>query len=185
MSAAASPTTPPAPPTGAHPLRRVRVVKVVVNAGVGESGEPRAKAERVLKMITSQKPAATRSRETNRDFGIRLGQEIGCKVTLRGAKAMEFIDRAFQARDRQLDPLSIDRAGNVSFGIPDYTDFPTMKYDPEIGVVGLDVCVELGRAGWRLRDRRVHAHALPKSIRVSRDEARAFLSEKFHIAWLE
>ena len=140
-----------APPAAAsaerNPWREVRVIKVVVNSGVGESGDPRTKAEKVLQMITHQKPVATRALSTNRDFGIRQGQEIGAKVTLRGAAAVEFLDRAFEARDRQLDPLSIDRNGNVSFGIADYTDFTGMKYDPEIGIRGMDICVELGRAG--------------------------------------
>ena len=176
----------PAPPTSAPPSHgEIRVVKVVVHSGVGESGEPRAKAERVLQMITHQKPTATRARSTNRDFGIRAGQEIGAKVTLRGAKAAEFLDRAFDARDRQLDPISIDRAGNVSFGIADYTDFAGMKYDPEIGIHGMDICVELGRKGWRVRERRIASRPLPRHVRVSRDEAQAFLKERFRLTYLE
>ncbi|MGA7923272.1 MAG: 50S ribosomal protein L5, partial [Thermoplasmata archaeon] len=107
------------------------------------------------------------------------------KVTLRGPKAKQFLDRAFEARDRQLDPLSIDRAGNLSFGIADYTDFTGMKYDPQIGIVGMDVCVELGRAGYRVRDRRVGSRAIPRSVRVTRDETRAFLAETFHVTYLE
>jgi large subunit ribosomal protein L5 len=179
--AAASP--PIAPP--ANPWRRVRVMKVVVNSGVGESGEPLQKARKVLEMITHQKPVGTRSRTTNRDFGIREGQEIGAKVTLRGPAAREFLGRAFDARDRQLDPESIDRNGNVSFGIPDYTDFPGMKYDPAIGIHGFDISVELGRAGARIRDRRVRRRALPRPMRVARDEARTFLAAEFKLTWLE
>ena len=170
---------------GANRLRDVRIIKVVINAGVGESGEPRMKAEKVLQMVTRQKPVATRSATTNREFGIRAGQEIGAKVTLRGALALEFLDRAFDARDRQLDPDSIDRTGNVSFGVADYTDFAGMKYDPEIGIHGFDVCVELGRAGWRIRERRLRTTALPKHLRVTRDEARAFLQATFKLTYLE
>jgi large subunit ribosomal protein L5 len=163
----------------------VRVLKIVVNAGVGESGEPRTKAERVLQMVTRQKPVATRSKSTNRDFGIREGQEIGCKVTLRGAAATEFLNRALDARDRQLDPASIDRRGSFSFGISDYTDFAGMKYDPEIGVRGMDIAVELGRAGWRVRERALRSHALPKSVRLTREEARQFLLDQFKVTFLE
>ena len=112
-----------------NPHRAVRVIKVVVNAGVGESGEPRTKAERVLQMVTHQKPVPTRAHSTNRDFGIRQGQEIGAKVTLRGDAALDFLRRAFDARDRQFDVDSIDRNGNFSFGIADYTDFSGLKYD--------------------------------------------------------
>ncbi|MCI4373869.1 MAG: 50S ribosomal protein L5, partial [Thermoplasmata archaeon] len=137
----ASPTTVPTPAAGTpaiNPYRAVRVIKVVVNSGVGESGEARTKAERVLQMLTRQKPIATRAHSTNRDFGIREGQEIGAKVTLRGTSAVEFLQRAFEARDRQLDGDSIDRSGNFSFGVADYTDFSGMKYDPKIGIQGMD-----------------------------------------------
>lgn len=185
MSAPAAAGAPPAPGAKENPMRAVRVLKIVVNAGVGESGEPRTKAERVLQMVTHQKPVATRARSTNRDFGIREGQEIGAKVTLRGAVARDFLDRALDARDRQLDPDSVDRAGNVSFGVADYTDFAGMKYDPEIGIRGFDVCLTIGRAGFRVRTRSLAARPLPKSERVTPDETRRFLAEKFRVTFLE
>ncbi|MCI4350629.1 MAG: 50S ribosomal protein L5 [Thermoplasmata archaeon] len=186
MSAAAVPPVPPtAPPAAVNPYGALKVVKVVVNAGVGESGDPRSKAEKVLQMITHQKPIATRSHSTNRDFGIRQGQEIGAKVTLRGAAAVEFLGRAFEARDRQLDPDSVDRNGNFAFGIGDYTDFPGMKYDPAIGIHGMDICVEVGRAGWRVRERLVRARPLPRYVRATPDETRAFLAAAFKVTFLE
>ena len=174
-----------APPSPANPHRALRVIKVVVNAGVGESGEARTKAERVLQMVTHQKPVPTRSHSTNRDFGIRKGQEIGAKVTLRGTVANDFLARAFEARDRQLDGASIDRNGNFSFGVADYTDFAGMKYDPAIGIHGMDVAVEVGRAGYRIRDRRLSSRPLPRSLRSTREETRAFLSTTFQVNVLE
>ena len=172
------------PPVG-NPHRAIRVIKVVVNAGVGESGENRTKAERVLSMVTHQKPIATRAHSTNRDFGIRQGQEIGAKVTLRGATAVEFLGRAFEARDRQLDVDSIDQNGNFSFGIADYTDFTGMKYDPQIGIHGMDVAVEVGRSGFRVRQRRLKSQPIPRSIRSTATETRAFLESVFHVTVLE
>jgi large subunit ribosomal protein L5 len=184
MSAPAS-SAPAAPASPPNPWRAVRLLKVVVNTGVGESGEPRTKAEKVLQMITHQKPVATRSRATNRDFGIREGQEIGAKVTLRGTVARDFLDRALEARDRQLDPDSIDRAGNVSFGIADYTDFSGMKYDPEIGIRGMDICVVVGRAGFRVRARRVRSRPIPRSQRIAPEETKQFLVDQFKVAFME
>ena len=175
----------PAPPAAANPYRAIRVIKVVVNAGVGESGEPRTKAAKVLEMVTHQKPISTRSHSTNRDFGIRKGQEIGAKVTLRGAPAIDFLSRAFEARDKQLDVDSIDRNGNFSFGIADYTDFSGMKYDPQIGIHGMDVAVEVGRAGFRVRQRRIQYRPLPKTLRSTPDETRAFLVRQFGVTLLE
>jgi large subunit ribosomal protein L5 len=176
---------PPAPASTGNPHRSLRVVKVVVNAGVGQSGDARTKAERVLQMVTHQKPVATRSHSTNRDFGIREGQEIGAKVTLRGEVAVDFLRRAFEARDRQLDADSIDRNGNFSFGIADYTDFTGMKYDPAIGIHGMDVAVELARLGVRLRERRVQPRPLPRALRSTRDETRQFLTGVFGVTLLD
>lgn len=181
---AALPSAPAASET-ANPLRTVRVIKVVVNAGVGESGEARTKAARVLQMVTHQKPVATRARSTNRDFGIRKGQEIGAKVTLRGSPALDFLTRAFDARDKQLDTDSIDRNGNFSFGIADYTDFSGMKYDPQIGIHGMDVAVELGRAGYRIRQRRVRPRPLPRVLRSTPDDTRQYLVKAFGVTILE
>ena len=185
MSAPAVAVPPVAAKTSVAPGRAARVIKIVVNAGVGASGEPRTRAEKVLQMITHQKPVATRATSTNRDFGIRAGQEIGAKVTLRGAAAIDFLDRALDARDRQLDPESIDRSGNVTFGIADYTDFAGMKYDPQIGIRGMDVCVELGRLGWRVRERRIEPRPIPRRLRLTREESRAFLTEKFRVQFRE
>jgi large subunit ribosomal protein L5 len=186
MSAAPpSASAPAAKSPGENLHRAIRVIKVVVNAGVGESGENRTKAEKVLQMVTHQKPVPTRSHSTNRDFGIRKGQEIGAKVTLRGALASDFLARAFEARDRQLDIDSIDRSGNFSFGIADYTDFTGMKYDPQIGIHGMDVAVEVGRAGYRVRNRRVRSRPIPPSIRATPPETRAFLEAQFHVTFLE
>jgi large subunit ribosomal protein L5 len=186
MSAPTATATPPSPsPPTENRWRQLRVVKIVVNVGVGESGDRRAKAERVLTMLTKQKPVATRSHATNRDFGIRVGQEIGAKVTLRREAATDFLRRALEARDNQIDPDSIDADGNFSFGIRDYTDFTGMKYDPAIGIFGLDVSVEMGRAGWRVRDRRTQPSALPPQIRVSLEETRKFLVDRFAVTFLE
>jgi large subunit ribosomal protein L5 len=186
MSASPSPPAKSdAPAPAVNPLRALRVLKVVVNAGVGESGEPRNKAERVLKMITGQKPISTRSHATNRDWGLRQGQEIGAKVTLRGAAALEFLNRALDARDRQIDPDSIDRRGNLSFGIADYTDFAGMKYDPAIGIHGMDVCVEIGRAGWRIRERTRAGRPLGRKVNISKDECRQFLESELRVKFLE
>ncbi len=182
------PAAPPAaslPASNENPLRKLKIIKVVVNAGVGESGEARTKAERVLEMVTHQKPVATRAHSTNRDFGIRQGQEIGAKTTLRGPEAVAFLEQAFEARDRQLDPNSIDRFGNFSFGIADYTDFTGMKYDPQIGIHGMDIAVEIGRSGWRVRDRRTRSAPIPRRLRSTRDETRRFLEERFKVTFVE
>ncbi len=166
-------------------MRALRVQKIVVNIGVGEAGERRTKAEKVLSMITKQKPVATRAKSTNRDLGIREGQELGTKVTLRGETAIDFLKRALATRESRMDSLSIDKMGNLAFGVPDYTDFPGMKYDPQIGIYGMDVCVEIGRAGWRVRHRTRAARSLGKHNRPSPAETRRFLTEVFGVVFVD
>ncbi|TFG57211.1 MAG: 50S ribosomal protein L5 [Methanomassiliicoccus sp.] len=162
-------------------MRKPRIEKVAVNIGVGESGERLVKAQKVLEMVTTQKSKQTFSKVTNRDFGIREGQPIGCIVTLRGEKAMDFLKRAFTIRENRIASYSFDQEGNLSFGIPDYTDFSGLKYDPEIGIFGMDVSVSIQRPGKRIARRRVMRRKVPKNHRMTRAEAMNFMKEIFNI----
>jgi large subunit ribosomal protein L5 len=110
---------------------------------------------------------------------------LGCKVTLRGENAEEFLNKALDIRERRIPMYSFDREGNMSFGIPDYTDFPGMKYDPEIGIFGMDVSVVLRRAGNRVTQRATLRRRLPRGHRMDRGEAVQFMREKFSIEVVE
>jgi large subunit ribosomal protein L5 len=162
-------------------MREIRLEKAVINIGVGDAGERLLKAEKVLKMVTGEKPVRTVAKTTNRDLGIRKGMQIGCKVTLRGKVAEEFVKKAFWIRENRIADYSFDPEGNFSFGIQDYTDFPGMKYDPEIGIFGLDVTTAIGRPGRRVQKRRMMRTKLPKYHRVSRKEGMEFVKSKFGV----
>ncbi|MEM0342992.1 MAG: 50S ribosomal protein L5 [Thermoplasmata archaeon] len=162
-------------------MREIRLEKAVVNIGVGDAGERLLKAEKVLQMVTGRKPVRTVARTTNRDLGIRRGMQIGCKVTLRGKEAEEFVRKALWIRENRIASYSFDPEGNFSFGITDYTDFPGMKYDPEIGIFGMDVCVSLARPGKRVQNRRIMRRRLPKHHRITRKEGHEFVKSKFGV----
>jgi large subunit ribosomal protein L5 len=162
-------------------MRQPRIEKVVVNMGVGEAGERLVKAQKVIEMVTGQKSKQTFSKVTNRDFGIREGMPIGCVVTLRGEKAEEFLKRAFAIRENRIASYSFDREGNLSFGVPDYTDFSGMKYDPEIGIFGMDISVSIQRPGKRVARRRIMRRSIPHSHRMTRPEAMEFIKQKFNV----
>ena len=162
-------------------MRDLHVEKVVVNIGVGEAGERLVKAEKVLEMVTGQKPVETTSKTINRDLGLRVGMPLGCKVTLRGEAAEEFVRKALPIREMRVPEYSFDKEGNMSFGISDYTDFEGMKYDPEIGIFGMDISVVLRRPGNRITQRALLRRRIPKSHRVTREEAIAFMKEKFEV----
>ena len=162
-------------------MRQLHVEKVVVNIGVGEAGERLVKAEKVLEMVTGHKPVETISKTVNRDLGIRVGMPLGCKVTLRGEDAEEFVKRALVIREMRVPEYSFDKEGNMSFGISDYTDFEGMKYDPEIGIFGMDISVVLRRVGNRITQRALLKRRVPKKHRVDRDEAIQYMKDTFEV----
>lgn len=162
-------------------MRDVRIEKTVVNIGVGEAGERLIKAQKVLEMLTGQKPVETISKTTNKDLGIREGMPIGCKVTLRGEKAEDFLKRALWVKNNRLANYNFDPEGNFSFGVPDYTEFEEMKYDPEIGIFGMDVSVSLKRPGYRVTKRRRRTSKIPTRHRVTREEGIQFIRDRFEI----
>ena len=165
-----------------NPMRALRVEKVTVNIGVGEAGEKLVKAQKVLEMVTGQKSVQTISKTVNRDLGIRVGMPLGCKVTLRGEAVETFLVRALSIRENKIYSYSFDKEGNMSFGISDYTDFDGMKYDPEIGIFGMDVNVVIRRVGGcRVERRALLSRRIPKEHRVQRDEAIEFVKDKFKV----
>lgn len=164
-----------------NPMRALRVEKVTVNIGVGEAGEKLVKAQKVLEMVTNQKSVQTVSKTVNRDLGIRVGMPLGCKVTLRGEEAENFLRKALSIRENKVYVYSFDKEGNMSFGISDYTDFEGMKYDPEIGIFGMDINVVLRRPGNRITQRALLKRRVPKKHRVDRDEAIQYMKDKFEV----
>jgi len=166
-------------------MREIRIEKVVVNLGVGEAGEKLVKAQKVLEIVTKQKSVQTLSHQAVRDWGVRRNMPIGTRVTLRGDAADAFLKSALDIRNNRLPSYSFDPRGNFSFGIQDYTDFPGMKYDPEIGVFGMDVAVSLQRPGYRIARRTTQRRRIPRRHRVSREEGIQFMKDHFKVEVVE
>ncbi len=166
-------------------MRELRVRKAVINIGVGEAGERLLKAQKVLELLTNRTSIQTISKKTNKDLGIREGMPIGCKVTLRYGEAEELLKRAFWVKNNKLASYSFDQEGNFSFGIPDYTDFQDMKYDPDIGIFGMDISVTVERAGSRVAKRRRNQGRIGPNHRVGREESKEFIKEKFDVEIIE
>lgn len=170
----------PAPRRGDNnPMRRIVIDKIVVNIGVGQAGEQLIKGEKVLEMVTGRKPARTRSKTQNKELGIRVGMPIGTKVTLRGSGAGEFLRTALDIRSNKINWYSFDQEGNFSFGVQDYTGFPNQKYNPEIGIFGMDISVTLRRPGGRVARRRRAAGRIPRYHRITPDEAQEWLVKNY------
>lgn len=161
------------------------IEKVTVNIGVGEAGEQLRKAETVLKNICNQKPIQTLSKTTNKDLALRKKMPIGCKVTLRNKKAEEFLKQALKTRENKIADYSFDDQGNLSFGIPDHTLFESQKYDPNIGIFGMDVCITMQRPGYRVKKRRIARRHIPHKHRVTRSEAIEFFKDTYNVEVIE
>ena len=169
-----------------NPMLSPSITKVTVNIGGGEGGKRLQLAEKGLEVLTGMKPSRTLSMKTNRDLGTRKGAPIGCKVTIRGQeKISSFLKDAFWVRDGTLPSYNFDSQGNLSFGISDYTDFPDQKYDPDIGIFGMDVNVVLERPGHRISRRRRRKSRVSKDHRISREESKEWFSSNFELNIVE
>ena len=170
----------------ANPMLAPRIVKMTVNIGVGEGGKRLQTAENVLEMLTGGRPVRTLGRIQNRDLKVRKGAPIGGKVTIRDSdKISTFLKDAFWVRENTIPSWCFDAQGNLSFGISDYTEFPDQKYDPDIGIIGMDISVVLERPGHRVSRRRRRQSKVDANHRVTPDESRAWFAERFELNILE
>jgi large subunit ribosomal protein L5 len=164
-----------------NPMQQVRISKATVNIGVGEAGERLARAEKLLYSITNQKSVRTISKVTNPEFGIRRGQPIACKVSLRGEKAEEAIKLILSGIDNKIKPRQFDRQGNLSFGIEEHIDIPGMRYDPDIGIFGMNVNITFEKPGYRIKRRKIQRKHIPHKHQVTTTETTEFMKENFQI----
>ena len=164
-----------------NPMKRPRVSKVVINISVGKSGEPLQRAMRVLEDLTKHKPCQRKAKRSIRNFGISRKEPISCIVTLRGLDAISFLKRAFIAVNNQISHSSFDQQGNFAFGIREHIDIPGTSYVPELGIVGMDVCVSLEKPGYRVKRRRIKRSNIGDAHTVTPDEGRYFVKDFFGV----
>ena len=131
-------------------LQVPKLAKIVVNMGVGEAKENSKvldSAMSELEIITGQKPVATKAKHSIANFKLREGMAIGCKVTLRGNRMYEFLDRLVnlalpRVRDfRGVNPNAFDGRGNYALGIKEQLIFPEIEYDKVDKIRGMDVII--------------------------------------------
>ena len=124
--------------------------KIIVNVGCGESKNNAKEIEAICKdiaTITGQKPITTKARKSVANFKVREGETVGVKVTLRGDKMYEFLDRLFsvalpRVRDfRGISPNSFDGRGNYAFGLKEQLIFPEIEYDKTDKIRGMDIVI--------------------------------------------
>lgn len=164
------------------PMTIPRIAKVTVNISVGGASERLEKAVKLLEQLTDQEPSIRKAKKTIREFGISRRQPIAAVVTLRGQKALEFLRKALYAVNNTLKLTSFDDYGNVSFGIKEHLLLPGVRYDPEIGIFGMDVALTFERPGFRvMKRRRKKVLSIPRRHRVRKEESILLLEILFGV----
>jgi large subunit ribosomal protein L5 len=163
-----------------NPMKEIQVSKVVINIGVGKSGDPVEKAKNALSELTGKTPSVRGAKKSVRDFGIHKGEPIGAMVTLRRTDATNFLRRIMESKRNVIKNSSFDNNGNISFGIHEHIDIPGTKYNPDIGIFGMDVCAALTRPGYRISKRR-NPSKIGKNHKITKDESIEFFKAQFGV----
>lgn len=164
-----------------NPMEEVVIAKATLNIGVGKSGERLSRAMNLLSDLTGQEPVKTFSKVTNPEFGIRKHQPIACKVTLRGEKADKAIKMILEGIGSNLKEKQFDSQGNVSFGIAEHIDIPGIRYDPDIGIFGMNISVTFEKPGYKIKRRKIQQKKLPQKHVVKKEETMKYMEENFQV----
>lgn len=159
----------------------IHIEKITLNIGAGNNQENVSKGLMLLEAITGTKPIKTLSKHKILGWGIRPGLPIGCKVTVRGDNTKKLLATLFTGVDNTIKASYFDNQGNFSFGIKDYIEIDTVKYDPNIGMIGLEVSVSLRRKGQRVKNRSRAKTKIGKNHIIKSDESIKFIKDNFKV----
>lgn len=146
------------------------ISKVTINISVGAAQDRLDKAGALLERLTNRKPSIRKAKKTIKSFGISKKQPIAVVVTLRGVDAYKFLRDALMAVNNMLNEKNFDSNGNVAFGLKEHLLLPGARYDPGIGIFGMDIAITIERKGYRVIRRRIKRRSIPRRHRVTREE---------------
>ena len=164
-----------------NPMTNVRIEKLTLNVGAGKDEPKLKKGILLLERVSEAKVIKTITTKRIPGWGVRPGLALGAKTTLRGPKVKALLVRLFESRENKLDENAFDDNGNVSFGITEYINIPGMKYDPDIGMLGFEASLTLGKPGFRIKKRRIKPKKIPSNHKVNKQDAIDFMKKEFGI----
>ena len=162
-------------------MKKISLEKIVLNMGVGKSGDVIDIARKALEQISGKKPSTRNAKETQREWGVRKGEPIGVAVTIRGDDAVGLLKRLLEAKGNTVNGKSFDNFGNYSFGINEHIDIPDVKYDPQIGILGLGISITLTRPGYSIRKRSKHKASVGKTHVITNQESKDYLVKEYGV----
>ena len=160
-------------------MNEIRIEKINLSIGVGQAGDPLDKATKLIETISGSKAIRTTTNKRIPTWNVRPGLEVGCLVTLRKNNTELFKNLLIAVKNTLKKSQFSGRT--FTFGIPEYIDIPSAEYDPEIGIIGLQVSVALERPGYRVMRRSVEKRKVGKKSQITIDEAIQFMKEKFNV----
>lgn len=161
--------------------KQIKMEKLTLNIGAGKNTALLEKGVKLLKTISSVDPVKTITQKRIPGWGLRPGLPIGCKVTLRKKAAEEVLKKLLVAKNFVLKESQFDDNGNVAFGIHEYIDIPSVKYDPDIGIIGLEVCITLERPGFRIKKRKIQQKKIPNRHKITKQDAIEYMKNAFSV----
>ncbi|MBI4095440.1 MAG: 50S ribosomal protein L5 [DPANN group archaeon] len=161
-------------------MRQIKLEKITLNIGAGTEADNVEKAVLLLQKISGLKAVKTSATKRIPTWKVRPGLPVGAKVTIRGKKASELLKNLLHAIDNEISQKAFAQNG-FSFGLKEYIEIPGVKYDPKIGIIGLEVAVSLMRPGYRVAKRKLRQAKVAKSHIVTAEESLKWAQENFGV----
>ena len=163
-------------------MQEIRIEKLTLNVGAGKDQGKLEKGLKLIKHLTGRDGIKTITQKRIPGWSLRPGLPIGCKLTLRDKELIKsLLTKIVASKNNSLKSKQFDSEGNLSIGIHEYIDIPDINYDPDIGILGFEVCITLQRPGFRIKKRKLQKKKIPKKHRITKEQAIVFMEKEFQV----